>query len=301
MSETGARQVMAVTFEEHGQLHYLRAHHGEYAVGDWVLYPTSGGAEVARVVWATEPSDDADEFPMCAGRASPGDLDRDARNRTARAEAFAAARRLVKEHGLAMKVVAVDVLDRPEGQSGLPHGNQGTQPQGTLVAIYYTAPDRVDFRALVPDLARTLQARIDLRQIGARDAASVVGGIGSCGRELCCSTFLKRVEPVGMRLARSQRLPNNPLQIAGACGKLMCCLKYEHPLYVDFYQRAPQVGEDVVTDQGPARVIGHNVPSDSVVVRDPEGQVRRCPLESVCPSHQARRQRSADLDHDQEP
>lgn len=280
-------QVMAVTFEQHGQLHYLRAGAGQYRVGDQVLYPTSGGPEVAQVVWAPERSDEvgAEDFPECLGHATRADLDRDATNRRLRAEARQVAVRLAAEHDLEMKVVAVDLLDR--------------EPE-PLFAIYYTAPDRVDFRALVPDLARALQRRIDMRQIGARDAASVVNGIGSCGRELCCSTFLKKVESVGMRLARQQGLPNNPLQISGACGKLMCCLKYEHPLYVDFARRAPAIGDDVRTDTGRATVIGHSVPTDSVVVRDPGGEVRRCPLESVCPSHQARAQRTADLQSDEE-
>ena len=277
-------RVMAVTFERHGQLHYLRAEAGDYAVGDQVLYPTIAGPEVAQVIWAPEPSsDDVSDFPECLGHATAADLERDTANRAARAKARIAAKRLAAAHNLDLKVVAVDLVDR------------GPDP---LTAIYYTAPDRVDFRALVPELARTLGSRIDMRQIGARDAASVVGGIGSCGRELCCSTFLKKVEPVSLRLARDQNLPNNPLQISGACGKLMCCLKYEHPLYVDFAQRAPRVGDDVQTDQGRGTVIGHSVPTDSVVVRQSSGEVRRCPLESVCPSSQARKQRTKKLAKD---
>lgn len=280
---------MAVTFERHGQLHYLRAGDAVYAVGDHVLYPTSAGPEVAQVVWAPEISpEDITGFPECSGRATQADLDRDERNRTARATARVTAQRLASAHGLELKVVAVDLVDR------------GPDP---LVAIYYTAPERVDFRALVPELARALRSRVDMRQIGARDAASVVGGIGSCGRELCCSTFLKKVEPVSLRLARTQNLPNNPLQISGVCGKLMCCLKYEHPLYEDFARRAPAVGENVQTDTGRARVIGHSVPTEEVVVREASGAVRRCPLESVCPSHQARKQRTATLaaDHEEKP
>lgn len=275
-------RVMAVTFERHGQLHYLRAEVGTYAVGDQVLYPTIAGPEVAQVIWAPESStDDVSPFPECLGQATAADLARDTANRQARAKARIAAKRLAAAHALDLKVVAVDLVDR------------GPDP---LMAIYYTAPDRVDFRALVPELARTLGSRIDMRQIGARDAASVIGGIGSCGRELCCSTFLKKVEPVSLRLARDQNLPNNPLQISGACGKLMCCLKYEHPLYVDFAKKAPAVGSEVQTDQGRAKVVGHSVPSDSVVVRQSSsGEVRSCPLESVCPSSQARKQRTKKL------
>ncbi len=99
--------------------------------------------------------------------------------------------------------------------------------------IYFSAPHRVDFRSLVRDLGATLKGRVELRQLSARDEARIIGGIGSCGRELCCSTFLVDFEPVSVRMAKDQDLPLNPLRISGACGRLMCCLKYEHPLYQD--------------------------------------------------------------------
>lgn len=275
-------QLMAVTFERHGQLHYLRPEPGsQHRVGDWVLYPTSEGPEVAQVVWAPEPWHQGvpGEFPECGGPASPGDRARDQERRQLRAQARIAAKRLARSHQLALQVVAVDLTGDPPEQ---------------VAAIYYTADDRVDFRALVPDLARTLGLRVDMRHIGARDAAAVQGGIGSCGRELCCSTWLKKLEPVGLRLAKVQGLSHNPLQISGACGKLMCCLKYEHPLYADFNRRAPAIGDDVDTEQGSATVVGHSVPTDSVTVRYPDGQVQRCPLETVCPSSQARKNRVRD-------
>ena len=133
--------------------------------------------------------------------------------------------------------------------------------------IYFTAPHRVDFRTLVSELARSLRARIDLRQIGSRDAARLVGGLGNCGRDLCCATFLKDFEPVSLRMAKVQDLPPNPLKISGACGRLMCCLKYEHPLYAEFARTAPAVGEQVALDEGDGVVVGHQVPADSVVIR----------------------------------
>ena len=135
-----------------------------------------------------------------------------------------------------MKVMGVDYLD------------SGTDFD-ELIVIYFTAPHRVDFRALVSDLARALQARIDLRQVGSRDGARLVGGLGSCGRDLCCATFLTDFEPVSLRMAKLQDLPANPLRISGACGRLMCCLKYEHPLYVEFAQSAPAIGSQVTTPE----------------------------------------------------
>jgi cell fate regulator YaaT (PSP1 superfamily) len=157
-----------------------------------------------------------------------------------------------------------------------------------VFVVYFGAPHRVDFRALVRDLGSRLKARVELRQIGPRDEARLQGGIGPCGRDLCCATFLKDFEPVSVRMAKDQDLPVNPMRIAGACGRLMCCLKYEHPLYQDFRKDAPPVGATVTSPDGPGTVIGHNVPSDTVVIKlHADGQARVCPKASVCGSRQA--------------
>ena len=157
-----------------------------------------------------------------------------------------------------------------------------------MVVIYFSAPHRVDFRALVRDLAGRLRSRVELRQIGPRDEARLQGGIGPCGRDLCCATFLKDFEPVSVRMAKDQDLPVNPLRIAGACGRLMCCLKYEHPLYQEFHEQAPKIGEQVESPEGPGTVIGHNVPSDTVVMKlTADGRRCACSRASVCGSRQA--------------
>ena len=157
-----------------------------------------------------------------------------------------------------------------------------------VFVVYFSAPHRVDFRALVRDLGGRLKARVELRQIGPRDEARLQGGIGPCGRDLCCATFLKDFEPVSVRMAKDQDLPVNPLRIAGACGRLMCCLKYEHPLYQDFRKDAPPVGATVTSPEGPGTVIGHNVPSDTVVVKlAADGRAAPCPKASVCGSRKA--------------
>jgi len=129
---------------------------------------------------------------------------------------------------------------------------------------------------------------VELRQIGPRDEARLQGGIGPCGRDLCCATFLKDFEPVSVRMAKDQDLPVNPLRIAGACGRLMCCLKYEHPLYQDFKKEAPRAGSQVDTPEGPGTVVGHNVPSDTVVVKlTADGRTCACSKASVCGSRKA--------------
>jgi cell fate regulator YaaT (PSP1 superfamily) len=264
--------MMAVSFERYGRLYYLDPGEYEPKIGDKVLVPTDSGPEVAECVWAPQwVSDDIGGLPVCAGIAGQDDLDRDAANRRRKADGRLAAKRLIRQHELPMKVIGVDYAD-----------------SSNVFTVYFAAPQRVDFRALVRDLAFRLRARVELRQLGQRDQAKLQGGIGPCGRELCCATFLKDFEPVSVRMARDQDLPVNPMRIAGACGRLMCCLKYEHPLYQDFRSSAPPVGEQVETPEGPGTVIGHNVPADSVVVKlAADGRACACSRASVCGSRKA--------------
>jgi cell fate regulator YaaT (PSP1 superfamily) len=264
--------MMAVAFQRHGRLYYLDPGPYSPAVGDRVLVPTDSGPEVAECIWAPQwVSDEIDGLPVCAGLATDEHLTRDEANRARRAEGRVVARRLIREHGLPMKVIATDYVDT-----------------GNVLTVYFSAPHRVDFRALVRDLAARLRVRVELRQIGPRDEARLQGGIGPCGRDTCCSTFLKDFEPVSVRMAKDQQLPVNPLRIAGACGRLMCCLKYEHPLYQDFRENAPKIGASVDTPDGPGQVVGHSVPADSVVVRlSADGRRTACSRASVCGSRKA--------------
>jgi cell fate regulator YaaT (PSP1 superfamily) len=264
--------MMAVAFQRHGRLYYLDPGQYSPAVGDRVLVPTDSGPEVAECIWAPQwVSDEIDGLPVCAGLATDEHLTRNEANRARRAEGRVVARRLIREHGLPMKVIATDYVDT-----------------GNVLTVYFSAPHRVDFRALVRDLAARLRVRVELRQIGPRDEARLQGGIGPCGRDTCCSTFLKDFEPVSVRMAKDQQLPVNPLRIAGACGRLMCCLKYEHPLYQDFRESAPKIGASVDTPDGPGQVVGHSVPADSVVVRlSADGRRTACSRASVCGSRKA--------------
>jgi cell fate regulator YaaT (PSP1 superfamily) len=264
--------MMAVSFERYGRLYYLDPGPYTPAIGDKVLVPTDSGPEVAECVWAPQwISDDVGGLPECAGLATEDDLERNETSRRRRAECRVAAKRFIRTNGLPMKVTAVDYV-----------------PATNAFTIYFSAPGRVDFRALVRDLAGQLRARVELRQIGPRDEARLQGGIGPCGRDLCCATFLKDFEPVSVRMAKEQDLPVNPMRIAGACGRLMCCLKYEHPLYQDFRKNTPRVGQAVETPAGPGTVIGHNVPADNVVVKlSADGSACACPRASVCGSRQA--------------
>jgi cell fate regulator YaaT (PSP1 superfamily) len=267
----------AVSFNRYGRLYYLDPGELSIGVGDKVLVPTDDGPEVAECVWAPQwVSEDTEGFPRVAGLAADEDMRRDELIRRKKAEAKTAAKRLIREHELPMKVVAVDHVPESPGTSG------------GRTTIYFTAPHRVDFRSLVRDLGATLHCRVELRQLSARDSARVQGGIGSCGRDLCCATFLTDFEPVTIRMAKDQDLPLNPLRISGACGRLMCCLKYEHPLYQQFQASAPTIGSRVSTPDGDGRVVGHSVPRDAVVVRmDADGSRCSCSRASVCGPRQA--------------
>ncbi|MFT4108454.1 PSP1 domain-containing protein [Propionicimonas sp.] len=262
-------RVMAVAFEPLGRLHYLDPGADDYAFGQSVLVATPEGTEVAQCVWGPAEVEWSGDLPKCLGAAGAGDLERDGANRRRRAEIAAVARRLISRRGLSMRVVGVDFVDQSDAFD-------------QQAVVYYEAPGRVDFRELLVDLARTLQSRIDLRQVGARDAAALLGGLGPCGREVCCATMGPRRATVPGGLARDQAPLHSQSQLQGTCGRTMCCLAYESRLYADFRDRAPRTGEVVATDEGTGVVVGHNVPLDAVVVQTGAGRFT-CPLGRVCP------------------
>jgi cell fate regulator YaaT (PSP1 superfamily) len=149
------------------------------------------------------------------------------------------------------------------------------------LTIYFTAERRVDFRELVRDLARTFRTRIELKQIGVRDEAALLGGVGRCGRELCCSTWLQELKPVSLQLAKDQRLSLNPAQISGCCGRLMCCLTYEHDAYVQARRRFPREGKSLHTQMGREKVVSVDIWRERVVLKDEEGTRRTIALEAL--------------------
>lgn len=177
-------------------------------------------------------------------------------NRAKAKEAFVACNKKIAEHKLDMKLVQAEYsFDR------------------TKIIFYFTAAGRVDFRNLVKDLAKIFKARIELRQIGVRDEARLCGGFGSCGRELCCSRFLRDFEPVTIKMAKEEGLPLNPPKISGLCGRLMCCLYFEYETYKILAKGMPREGEHVHTQQGKGKVIGLNVFKRSASVLLDEGGI----------------------------
>jgi cell fate regulator YaaT (PSP1 superfamily) len=189
-----------------------------------------------------------------ARKATPEDLEQYERNQQLEKEAFLFCLRKIREKGMNMKLVKTEVLlDRSK------------------ILFYFTAEKRIDFRELVRDLAAELKMRIEMRQIGVRDEAKMVCGIGGCGRELCCAKFMNRFDLVSVKMAKEQNLALNPTKISGICGRLMCCLGYEYPAYMELKKNLPKVGKHVVTRSGKGKIVRQNVLSQTVTVELEEG------------------------------
>jgi cell fate regulator YaaT (PSP1 superfamily) len=187
-------------------------------------------------------------------RAAPADVGRLLQLREQEMEVRRRTRELVERHRLRMKVSEAE-----------------WQWDRNKLTVYFTAEKRVDFRALVRDMARAFRTRIELRQIGVRDEARRIGGLGRCRRELCCRAWLPAIEPVTLQLAKDQGLSLNPSQISGACGRLMNCLRYEHAMYQQAKKRFPRVGGKVTTADGESRVTDWNMFDETVTLEGAEG------------------------------
>ncbi len=260
---------------------YYRFESLDLAPGDRVIVETANGVDLGRVTalgsvakrkcasreCSTEPPAfsvvrRATEEEVRRSRQAAADEDR------ARQETCAH----VDRHGLKMKVTDAE-----------------WQFDKKKLIVYFTAEKRVDFRALVRDLARAFRTRIELKQIGVRDEAALLGGIGRCGRELCCSTWLPELKPVSLQVAKDQGLFLNPAQISGCCGRLMCCLMYEHDAYVSARRRFPREGKFVTTARGREKVVGMNVFNETVILLDDEGNRRMASLAELKEAVAARR------------
>jgi cell fate regulator YaaT (PSP1 superfamily) len=250
-------RIASVVFRGGGKVYQFDAGSLEVAPGDRVVVDTTRGADFGRLVKGPDevpPEQASRGLKRILRKATAGDLDEVASHRDGELEAKRACRALVAELGLQMKIV--EARQAFEG--------------GKLMITFY-ADERVDFRELVGKLNERLQRRVELKQVSARDESRIVGGYGPCGRSLCCATFAGDQEPVSIRMAKDQNLPLNPTKISGCCGRLMCCLKYEHEVYVSFRKRAPKRGATVTTPAGDGRVVELLAPLDSVTVNHGDG------------------------------
>ncbi len=212
----------------------------DLAVGDYVIVDTARGQEVAQVIQPPHEIDERDvvgEMKGVVRRATAWDLVQKDLWAHKEQEALAICRTKAREHGLNIKVVRCEY-----------------NYDGGRLLVYFTAESRVDFRALVRELARIFHTRIEMRQIGVRDEAKLLDGVGKCGRQLCCTSWLREFTPVSIRMAKNQQLPLNPDEISGVCGRLLCCLSYEDVHYKEQNKKMPKLGAEVVTPQGVGRV-----------------------------------------------
>ena len=225
--------------------------------GENVIVDTEKGQVLGKAL--TTPKEKEKRFFLKSPRkvirkATPEDLEQYQRNQQLEREAFTFCLQKIKEKGLNMKLVKTEVLlDRSKA------------------LFYFTSEKRVDFRELVRDLAAEFRMRIEMRQIGVRDEAKMVCGIGGCGRELCCSKFLNKFNLVSVKMAKEQNLVLNPTKISGVCGRLMCCLAYEFPTYMELKKNLPKVGKHIVTRSGKGKIIRQNVLSQTITVALEEG------------------------------
>ena len=237
---------VGVRFRRAGKIYYFRAENTpELAVGDHVVVDTTRGRELGWVVIAPAQVVGAqvDDLKPVLRQASGADLAGQATRHAREPETLATVRRRIQEHGLPMKAVLAE------------HSFDGNQ-----VTVYFVSDEqRVDFRALVRDLARELRTRVHLRQIGPRDQAKLLGGIDRCGRELCCTTWLTEFQPIAIKMAKNQGLPLNPSEISGVCGKLLCCLAFEDEQYAEMRAGMPKVGAKLVSAVGKGKVVDVNV------------------------------------------
>jgi len=238
--------VVGVRFKKAGKIYYFGPGEFVLSAGNFVIVETARGLEYGEVVIG--PREVAEEHivaPLKAvqRKATAEDDIKVAENRIKEKEAFTICEQKIKTHDLNMKLVDVEYTF-----------------DVNKIIFYFTAEGRIDFRELVKDLAAVFRTRIELRQIGVRDEAKMMGGVGCCGRPLCCSTFLGDFEPVSIRMAKDQNLSLNPAKISGICGRLMCCLKYENDSYGSCCKKvmAPIVGREVVTVDGYGKVTSVN-------------------------------------------
>src|SRR6185312_2994871 len=268
--------IVGIRFRPAGRIYYFDPQGVSYTTGQYVIVETVRGVEAGRVVIASKKlaeSELSDPLKPVVRLASEDELRMMLSFKAKEKDALVQCAYHVGQHKLPMKLVEAEYTF-----------------DGSRLTFYFTADERVDFRALVRDLAATFRTRIELRQIGARDQAKLQGGIGPCGKTLCCSSWISDFGVVSIKMAKEQDLPLNPAKISGVCGRLLCCLSYENDNYIQARQNMPQVGTFLDTPSGPGKVVSVNVPRSSVEVMLESGATIQVPTaqEQGCNSCSAR-------------
>ena len=271
-------KVIGVKFRNSGRVYYFDPGDLDIQTGQGVVVETARGVEYADVTMGvTEVEEDKVVSPLKPVQRVATDEDRRLRQLywDKEKEAFPICEQKIKEHGLDMKLVNVEY-----------------NLTGSKVVFYFTADDRVDFRELVKDLAYVFKTRIELRQIGVRDEAKMLGGLGPCGRPVCCKQFLDDFRPVTIKMAKEQNLALSPTKISGLCGRLMCCLQYEESCYEQMHKLMPKTGKEIETPDGVGIVVENNVITERTKVKltaeDGTIDIREYPYEDLGPGAKER-------------
>ena len=243
--------IVGIRFHSSGKIYDFDPGTLQLLPGDKVMVETARGIECGEVARANrECKEPREDIKPVLRRAAPEDLARAEKNAQKAREAMKVCQERIAAHGLEMKLVDAEYAF-----------------DNSKITFNFTAEGRVDFRNLVKDLASTLHTRIELHQIGVRDEAKKLGGIGICGQPFCCSRFLKEFQPVSIKMAKEQGLSLNPTKISGSCGRLMCCLKYEQEAYEELIKLSPKVGSVVMTPEGKGVVTDSNLLTGKIKVR----------------------------------
>jgi cell fate regulator YaaT (PSP1 superfamily) len=257
--------VVGVSFKRAGKVYYFDPNGIELHEGESVIAETARGIEFGEVL--IEPKEVTEKeivapLKMIVRKATPSDITREESNRQKEKNAFHVCQQKIHQHDLPMKLIDAEYCF-----------------DSSQVTFFFSAEARVDFRDLVKDLAGALRTKVQLHQVGVRDEAKLFGGMGPCGRALCCASFLNGFEPVSMKMAKEQSLFLNPLKFSGICGKLMCCLKYEYQIYKDAKDHLPGMGSFIATPKGQAKVIEVNVIKETFAALYEDGSVERYTVE----------------------
>ena len=238
-------EIIGVRFKKAGKLYYFDPDGMQMEEGSHAIVETVRGVEYGTVIKSNTLVDESEviqPLKKVIRKATPEDDESEAQNRLREKDAFGICEEKIAKHGLDMKLIDVEI----------------TFDHNKLI-FYFTSDERVDFRDLVKELAGVFRTRIELRQIGVRDEAKMLNGIGICGRPLCCATFLGDFQPVSIKMAKEQSLSLNPTKISGLCGRLMCCLKYEEDVYEELNKKMPSVGDIISTVDGTGEILSTNV------------------------------------------
>jgi cell fate regulator YaaT (PSP1 superfamily) len=252
-------RLVGVELDKNGRVHYFQAGGLQLETGDLVVVDAEQGVALGTVV--VSPTEEKPglfkrSVPEVIRKATAKDIKAQEKWRNKEKEALALCQRFIEELKLPMKLVEAEYL-----------------LDGSKAIFYFTAEHRIDFRQLVRQLAAQLKMRIEMRQIGVRDEAKMVGGIGCCGRELCCGTFLQDFELVSIKMAKEQHLPLNPAKISGLCGRLMCCLSFEVDAYQELKKNLPKVGKRITTKYGEGKVLRQNLLLQTITLELASGGV----------------------------